>query len=36
MALALEGIGWSNAAFRVRLQGQYDLAKARREVQATA
>ena len=36
MALALEGIGWSNAAFWVRLQGQYDLAKARREIEAAA
>ena len=34
MALALEGIGWSNAAFWIRLQGQYDLAKARRDVAA--
>ena len=36
MAIALEGIGWSNAAFWVRLQGQYDLAKARREIEAAA
>ena len=34
MALALEGVGWSNAAFWIRLQGQYDLAKARRDVAA--
>ena len=31
MALSLERIGWSNAAFWIRLQGQYDLAKARRD-----
>ena len=36
MALALEAIGWSNAAFWVRLQGQYDLAKVRREIEAAA
>ena len=29
MALALEGIGWSNAAFWVRRQAQYDLAQER-------
>ena len=34
MALALEYIGWSNAAFWIRLQGQYDLAKARRDIPA--
>ena len=36
MALSLERLGWSNAAFWVRLQGQYDLAKARREAAAKA
>ena len=35
-AIALENMGWSNAAFWVRLQGQYDLAKARREIEAAA
>ena len=34
MALALEAIGWSKAAFWICLQGQYDLAKARRDVAA--
>ncbi|MCY4635704.1 MAG: HigA family addiction module antitoxin [Acidobacteria bacterium] len=29
MALALERIGWSNAAFWVRRQAQYDLAQER-------
>ena len=29
MALALERIGWSNAAFWVRRQAQYDLARER-------
>ena len=36
MALALEGIGWSNAAFWVRLQGQFDLAKVRRAIEVAA
>ncbi len=37
MALALEGIGWSNAAFWVRRQAQYDLAQERiRRQQAVA
>ncbi len=31
MALALEGIGWSNAGFWMRLQASYELAQARRE-----
>ena len=31
MALALEGIGWSNASFWMRLQASYELAQARRE-----
>ena len=34
MALALERIGWSNADFWMRLQANYDLAKARRELDA--
>ena len=29
MALALEGIGWSNAGFWMRLQSSYELAQAR-------
>ena len=29
MALALEGIGWSNAGFWMRLQASYELAQAR-------
>ena len=37
MALALERIGWSNAAFWVRRQAQYDLAQERmRQEQAVA
>ena len=36
MALALEAIGWSNAAFWARLQGQYDFAKVCREIEAAA
>ena len=31
MALALEGIGWSNAGFWMRLQASYELAQARRD-----
>ena len=31
MALALEGIGWSNASFWMRLQASYELAQARRD-----
>ena len=31
MALALEGIGWSNADFWMRLQTSYALAQARRD-----
>ena len=34
MALALERIGWSDAGHWVRMQGAYDLAKARRETEA--
>ncbi len=30
MALALEGIGWSNASFWMRLQAAYELAQERR------
>ncbi len=33
IALALERIGWSNADFWMRLQANYDLAKARRELE---
>ena len=33
LALALEGIGWSDADFWMRLQSNYDLAKARRELE---
>ncbi len=36
MALALERIGWSNADFWMRLQSNYDLAQARRELEAKA
>ncbi len=37
MALALERIGWSNAAFWMRRQAQYDLAQERlRQEQAVA
>ena len=36
MALALERIGWSNADFWMRLQSNYDLAKARRDLEAEA
>ncbi len=37
MALALERIGWSNAAFWVRRQAQYELAQERiRQQQAVA
>ena len=31
MALALEGIGWSDAGFWMRLQASYELAQARRD-----
>ena len=34
MALALERIGWSNAEFWLRLQANYDLARARRKAAA--
>jgi addiction module HigA family antidote len=36
VALALERIGWSNADFWMRLQSNYDLAQARRELEAKA
>ena len=36
IALALERIGWSNANFWMRLQANYDLAQARRELEAEA
>ena len=36
MALALERIGWSKAEFWMRLQANYDLAQARRELENTA
>jgi len=36
VALALERIGWSSADFWMRLQANYDLAKARRELEADA
>ena len=36
MALALERIGWSNANFWMRMQANYDLAQARREMEAKA
>jgi len=36
VALALEGIGWSDAEFWMRRQAKYDLAKARRELEAEA
>ena len=35
-SMALERIGWSSADFRMRLQSSYDLAKARRELEAEA
>ena len=34
VALALEGIGWSDADFWMRRQANYDLAQARREEEA--
>lgn len=34
VALALERIGWSDADFWMRLQAKYDLAQARREMEA--
>ena len=36
VALALERIGWSKAEFWMRLQAKYDLAQARREIEAQA
>ena len=36
VALALERIGWSKAEFWMRLQARYDLAQARREIEAQA
>ena len=35
-ALALERIGWSKAEFWMRLQANYDLAQARREMESQA
>ncbi len=34
MALKLEAVGWSNAAFWMRLQSHYDLAQARKRMKA--
>ena len=34
VALALERIGWSDAEFWMRRQAKYDLAQARREMEA--
>ena len=34
VALALERIGWSKAEFWMRLQARYDLAQARRDMEA--
>ena len=36
VALALERIGWSKAEFWMRLQARFDLAQARREIEAQA
>ena len=36
VALALERIGWSSADFWMRLQANYDLAQARRELESEA
>ena len=36
VALALERLGWSDANFWMRLQANYDLAQARRELAAKA
>ena len=36
VALALEGIGWSDAEFWMRRQANYDLAQARREMEEKA
>ena len=36
VALALERIGWSDAEFWMRRQAKYDLAQARRELEAEA
>ena len=36
VASALEGIGWSDAEFWMRRQAKYDLAQARREMEAQA
>ena len=33
LAIALEGLGWSDAGHWVRMQGAYDLARARRELE---
>ena len=34
MALKLEAVGWSNAAFWMRLQSHYDLQRARKRLEA--
>ena len=34
MALTLEAVGWSKAAFRMRLQSHYDLAQVRKRLAA--
>ena len=36
LAIALERLGWSDAGHWVRMQGAYDLARARRELVAVA
>ena len=36
MAIALERLGWSDAGHWVRMQGAYDLAQARRKLDAVA
>ena len=36
VALALERIGWSDAEFWMRRQAKYDLAQARRQLEAEA
>ena len=36
LAIALERLGWSDAGHWVRMQGAYDLARARRELDAVA
>ena len=36
LAIALERLGWSDAGHWVRMQGAYDLARARRELDTAA